>query len=247
MAIVDTLEKIVIDFFSGHAYYHLWYMYVLSVLMIITPLLRKIKQKLIDRQYLILISASFVLGCTIGLLYDSYFEYGLNTLKYVGYFMLGDYIRTIAKPNLKKYQIVMGVSLASVGILICGFVRLIEINGNFSIFRGMSVYSSVSPIVIFISVILFVSFSGATIFRKSGVIVVLSKKTYFMYLWHPFIIEILFIFLRNTAIFKCNYSAVLFILLIVTSVFSFALSWCTTSIFNIIKDNTIIATFSENK
>lgn len=197
ITIVDTLEKIVIDFFSGHAYYHLWYMYVLSVLMLFTPLLRKIKQKLIDRQYFILISALFVLGCTIGLLYDSYFEYGLNTMKYVGYFMLGDYIRTITKPNLKKYQFVIGVSLASVGILICGFVRLIEINGDFSIFRGMSVYSSVSPIVIFIAVILFVSFAGATIFRKSVVIAALSKKTYFMYLWHPFIIRSLIHFFEK--------------------------------------------------
>lgn len=247
MTIVATLEKIAIDFFSEHAYYHLWYMYVLSVLMIITPLLRKIKQKLIDRQYFILILASFVLGCTIGLLYDSYFEYGLNTVKYVGYFMLGDYIRTIAKPNLKKYQLIIGMFLASIGILICVFVRLIEINGNFSIFRGMNVYSSVSPIVIFISVILFVSFSGATIFRESGVIAVLSKKTYFMYLWHPFIIEILFIFLRNTAIFECNYSVVLFILLIATSILSFALSWCTTSIYYIFKDNSIIVAFNENK
>ncbi len=105
MTIVDTLEKIVIEFFSGHAYYHLWYMYVLSMLMLFTPLLRKIKQKLIDRQYFILISASFVLGCTIGLLYDSYFEYGLNTMKYVGYFMLGDYIGTITKPNLKNISL----------------------------------------------------------------------------------------------------------------------------------------------
>ena len=32
MTIVDTLEKIVIDFFSGHAYYHLWYMYVLPLM-----------------------------------------------------------------------------------------------------------------------------------------------------------------------------------------------------------------------
>lgn len=245
MAIVDALEKIVIDFFSGHAYYHLWCMYVLSGLMLFTPLLRKIKQKLNGRQYLIL--ASFMLGCTIGLFYNSDFAYGFNVLKYVGYFMLGDYIRTVAKTKLKSDRLAIGISLAAVSIVVCGFMRSMEINGNFSIFRGMNVYSSVSPIVIFISVILFVSFSGATIFRKSGVIAVLSKKTYFMYLWHPFIIEILFIFLRNTAIFECNYSVVLFILLIATSIFSFALSWCTTSIYYIFKDNSIIAAFNENK
>lgn len=237
MTIVDTIEKIAIDCFTGHAYYHLWYMYVLSVLMLFVPLFRKIKRKLNDRQYFRLILALFVLGCAIGLLYRSDFEYGLNTMKYAGYFMLGDYIRTIAKPKFKKYQVAAGVILSTIGIAICGFMRLTEIKGDFSIFRGMSVYSSVSLVVIFISISLFISFAGADMFRKNEVIDTLSKKTYFMYLWHPFVIEILSIFLRNTAIFKYNYSAVLFILLLVTSMFSFVLSWCTASIFNRIKNN----------
>lgn len=150
--------------------------------------------------------------------------------------MLGDYIRTITKPNLKKYKFIIGASLASVGILICGFVRLIEINGDFSIFRGMSVYSSVSPIVIFIAISFFLSFARSDIFEESKIIAVLSKQSYFMYLWHPFVIEILFVFLRNTGLYKWNYIATLFIVLIITSMVAFILSWCTSTTFKIINE-----------
>ena len=131
------------------------------------------------------------------------------------------------------------MSLASVGILICGFMRLMKINSNFSIFRGMSVYSSVSPIVIFIAISFFLSFARADIFEESKIIAALSKQSYFMYLWHPFVIEILFVFLRNTGLYKWNYIATLFIVLIITSMVAFILSWCTSTTFKIINERKV--------
>lgn len=99
MGHVLPVDKMIIEIFTGPVYYHLWYLYMVMGLYIITPVLRKLLQVIEGRELLYLFILWFIWNAAlplIGYLIYLYVGYSVHLgikipmiMGYTGYYILG--------------------------------------------------------------------------------------------------------------------------------------------------------------
>ena len=102
------------NFFQGKIYYHLWYIYMILSLYLITPFLRKVVAK-IDRKsinYLVFIWIIFmILVPFLNVIFKKNIKIYSPAGQYVGYFLIG-YLLTEKPLNMKKWKKYTGFLIA---------------------------------------------------------------------------------------------------------------------------------------
>ncbi len=215
-------ERFLREFIFGH--YHMWYLYMIVGLYIITPILRKIIQDKKSAEYFILLSAifAFVLPFAAKVFQLKDFEMFVRkfevsmVLGYSGYFVLGYYL------DFYEIKIATRKIIYVAGIL--GVLATAALTSTVSLKSGKAdsmFYSYLSPNVLAASIAVFVFFRyrvskikfGPKSLKAAGV---LSACSFRIYLVHDFFN----IFLYNAGISVMNYNPAVSVPIIAAAVFA---------------------------
>lgn len=173
-------------FFGGHVYYHLWFLYVIVILYLLSPFMRRLVVSMSRAEALVLFGVwiavavllphvESVSGLRFGFVYR---EMGA----YSGYFVLGYYL---SRMEFKK-------PLISIAIFVASSLAIFYLTGVLSLEKGELVgtfYDYSSPLVFLQGVsafLLFKSFENAKSFEY---IAKLAPLVFGVYLFHPLALE----------------------------------------------------------
>lgn len=175
----------VLNTLKGEPYYHLWYLFVLPGVYILTPIVIRVKKDIGEKLFvkaawifLVLSSVSYWTG-THRLNWDIGYQF-----YFLGYFMAGYVIRKWAcnKKNNRK-----GICLIMIGIIIELLVACLQYRQFTNANPQYDLVSPLSPFIVVASVFIFGGFSLLTIrkdLRKA------SRHTFLIYLIHPGILSV---------------------------------------------------------
>ena len=181
---------------------HLWFMYALIPLYILSPILKKMVDALSDNlmRYLILLWLTFssvipTLSAIAPAKIQSFFvlnpSYDLNFLNgYIGYFIIGYSLFKFEKPVSKKmlaFIILVDTTVISLGT----WLKTNQIGQYSELFKG---YSRVFILILSVAIFLLVkeaSMSRSHSPRSSKIISVLSTASFGIYLCHNLLVNLL--------------------------------------------------------
>ncbi|MEZ4526983.1 MAG: acyltransferase family protein [Desulfobacterales bacterium] len=188
---IPSLFDIIKEVGSGTPYYHMWFLYMIIPLYLVTPFFRKIIVTSTRAELTLLVVFIFLMAA-LNAAFSKIFPCGSELftnwfLSYIQYFFLGHLIRTSNRRFPKT--ILWGVFLLSVCLTAFGvYIVAVDINLNTGLyFRG---YLSITVIPMSISIMYLL---------KSWTIPVINEKftkklallTFGIYLIHPIVLEII--------------------------------------------------------
>lgn len=181
-----SVVRFVGSFFVGSIYYHLWFLYVIVIMYLLSPFIRRLVLTISDKEATALMGIwvftavllphfEAVSGHKIGFSYKELGSYG-------GYFMLGFYLSRVR----------FGRPVSALAVYILSSVAIYLLTSDFSLKKGEFVsifYEYSSPLVLIQSVAVFLFFSSI---RHSKIHIYapsLSALVFGVYLIHPMILE----------------------------------------------------------
>lgn len=135
---IFTIENVFIcvkNLIKGETYSHLWYLYMIIGIYILTPILKKLADNLSKKEFVYLLFLGFFITTLVPTL-DNFSKYNLSSLimpyevlnfnVYIFYYLLGYYLN---KYEIKKYKL---ITVSSIIILIglCISETIMSINAN---------------------------------------------------------------------------------------------------------------------
>ncbi|OBT08566.1 hypothetical protein A9264_04855 [Vibrio sp. UCD-FRSSP16_10] len=168
----------------GEPYYHLWYLFMIPFLYLITPVLRVIITAITQKEMLVVICLCFALAMLAALSDIVLLYFNLNAkvslftnefLSYIGYFCLGGYIA--------KYSV--SVNIKACLLLFC-IAILITITGSYFI-THLYFYSYLSINIVLASIALFFIIKHYA--NKNLKLENIAKVSFGIYLIHPLFIK----------------------------------------------------------
>ena len=178
---------------SGSIAYHLWFMPIIILIYIFIPFIKKIVLHLKNKELLNMIIIIFILGnCLIGLeaILERYNYYLLgnftlpNLIVYTNYLFIGYYL-SINELKVNKRLIILSIISIILIPLLTVLVSTNEINDIF--------LNSLSPLVVFPSVLVFLLFKNNKIevTKLDQVIIRNINNIFYVYLVHALVINII--------------------------------------------------------
>ncbi len=187
--IENMLERI----YQGH--YHMWYLWMLLGLYLITPICRQIvKDRKLTRYLLILCMVFNVIVPMLGTPWDALKRTYFPFTSYVGYYIAGYYI-SVEKPLewlAKGFKRTWLICTGGVGLLYIIVMTLYECRES-ETYTEQYFYAESIGVVLY-SVAIFMTFCMMQERQSSQTLRIVAGSTFFVYLFHPFCIEKLNIF-----------------------------------------------------
>ena len=229
---VSSLMLPVKNLLFGKPFYHMWYLYMLLGLYILTPLILILDESLKERKINIFGKSLWIFLACASLSYwtGTYtlsWDVGMQ-FQYLSLFMAGYVIRMWAEDRKSS---VRGMAFIVLGLLIelsLALCRYYAANGTirplaFEVFA----YEGLDPIVVVASLLIF---SGFSMLEVKGDLSCLSADTFVLFLFHAGVIELFQIFaVRKVRFLQAHAISVLiaaasvfFISLLLTRIFSWA-------------------------
>ena len=231
----QQITTAILNIAQGKTQTHFWFLYLITGLYLITPLLRAFTRYTTQKEYVYLLVILFIFTSVVATIKKVWLvNSGLNipiSSVYVMYFLLGFYIH--------HYNISLQIK-ASLAVILCFllYTALAPLNKNMinPLLDYMLITSDKdSPIIVLTTIAIFVLFRGkCKEFHRFDNI---APLCFIMYIVHPFIIYALYLFFDWTPI---KYSLPLF--LSVTVLAAFALSLGTSFCIQKIKHNFFLRT-----
>lgn len=212
------------NFFQGEIYYHLWYIYMILSLYLITPFLRK-SVKEIDRKsvnYLVYIWIFFIIFIPfLDVIFKKSIKIYSPVGQYIGYFLIG-YLVAEKPLNIKKWK---QVTIFFTTVFFNIFFSFIFTKLNGKLFDYFYNYHSLG--VFLASVLLYNFFVNVVEIKKMSerlkkILKSVASKTFDIYLIHP----IFLFFCERILKSRMNY----FLYIIITFIAVFLLSFFTSEI-----------------
>ncbi len=177
---------IVKAFFDGQIYYHLWFLYVIVILYLLSPFMRKLILSMNDKEAFVLLV--LWLGVAVFLPHVENvsgikFNFVYRELgAYSGYFVLGYYLSRMRFSKPFAAFLVFAVSSAAIFYLTAMMsVQKGELYGAF--------YDYSSPLVLIQGVSMFLVFKGFENVKSLEYVAKLAPLVFGVYLLHPIILE----------------------------------------------------------
>ena len=235
--LIECLEPIK-SFIIGAPYYHLWYLYMIVGLYLLTPIVIRFKNS-INKKYFSIISWIFLaLSCISGFTSNHLLKWDIGfSFLYLGYFMIG-YILKQKYENENKQNNVKGIIFIILGILF-QFIN-VPIQYNNAILgitkSEFTLVGNFNPIILISAVLLFIGFSNIKIKKDLSK---LSDLTFYIYIFHAVIIDvfskILILINKNINInLNLNLNIVIFLHITVVFMISYLCSVVWNKLWNII-------------
>ena len=172
--------------------YHMWYMYMFMIVMLLTPILYRFKES-IDKKTFIKVSwVFFIFACfSRWNTHDVRLEYDLGQgFEYLSFLMLGFCVREKSDYSLKKMGaylllgiiLLLGVAVIEYEYMICGISES-SLRYKFS--------QPYCPLVAIATFCIFKAFSLLYIKGKWILLQRISSLTFYIYLWHAAIWDFL--------------------------------------------------------
>lgn len=189
------------NFVAGH--FHMWFLYMIIGIYIITPFLRKIAENEQLVKYFLVLSFIFVflfkLLSVIPVISDIISV--INTkmsinfvLGYTGYFFAGYYLKN--KP-VKNPKIIYFLGVIAIGFTIFATKYVTKLQNK----AYIEFFSYYMPNVLIVSVAVFVLFLNLKIPEKfDKIVIILSNLSFGVYLIHPFVNTIIYKFITTSSI-----------------------------------------------
>ena len=164
---------------------HLWFLYVITVLYVIQPILKKAMKKCNKTAKITLLSLWVIIA--IISLFSKFLNYALSIFCYIGYFIIGRYLYLYLKKKKNKIHNVIFIS----SILFCLTISVL-LNYYFSIKYNMFVYiyQTFSSLFVGISSVLFYSLIIKNYHENNSALLNLSSLSFGIYLIHALFIDI---------------------------------------------------------
>lgn len=181
------------SFLLGKPYYHMWYMYMIIGIYLITPALINLKNEFGDNNTIKLGILFLILGFIVNIVIDDLF-WMINFIIYIGYFLLGYIIKKYAtKNNIKALKSFIIWFLSS--LIIFGLTEII-IRNNFLDNRFFYFYEFLSPFVIIGSLGLFTFFTNMKTINLD--LNKIAKHTFNIYIIHAGLVTLITIIIDIT-------------------------------------------------
>lgn len=169
---------------SGRPYYHLWYLYMLTPLYLVTPLVQRVAAALSERTLWILTAVGFILSAVYTGIRFAYeipqAAFPFWFLPYLPYFVAGHLLVSADRPPSRALQAVV---LATTALTAAGCFALAQAYG---IYTGLYAYDYLSLTVIPMSISVFVLAKGrASTDPRPSRLSRLAPLTLGIYLIHP--------------------------------------------------------------
>ena len=156
-----------IDWLKGEPYWHMWFVYMLIGLYIIMPLVSLIKNNISKKKYLLIIVLFFVLGAVLE--YTVRLPWPVQFIKYLGYLMVGDYIRNDT-PKVGRVKIIFLI----IPVIILAGVTI----ASYHFQDTKTYYQPLAPWIIIASVMIFIWFAMTNIKVSTAPFAVMSLFIY---------------------------------------------------------------------
>lgn len=187
-----TFKSLIKDLITGNIEFHFWFIYVILTLYLLTPILRKITSDREITRYFLVIWFIFVLS-------ERYLEFFHNIkialniqyfTGYVGYFLIGYYLKDITLTKKQKY-IALITFVLSVFVTAFGhYILNIGQSQRNTYFTG---YLTINVMLMSISIfLLFTNIKMSFAPKINKLIVKISALTFEIYLIHILVRDLLF-------------------------------------------------------
>lgn len=203
---------------TGNLWAHMWYLYLILGLYIVSPIIKKITEHCSLKEYQYILIILFIFNILLNDL-KIYFnlEVAFNipfTSPYLLYFMLGDYLSRYTLSNKLKY-INYFLSLISVVLIIIN---------NFILIFDYNLLQYTSFIIFSITISIFYLFKDKKIEHGKKMLQSISDCGLGIYLIHQFVINIIYKVLKFNIILKIPYIG-LIIYVIIVFVISYVITY----------------------
>lgn len=189
--ILENSEKSLIYFLkkilSGNSFYHLWYLYMMIGIYLLLPVLIKLKNKIGKHNFFIFGIILLILGMIffiVELILSKYilipdlikkilFSHYMSSIKFVGYFILGNSLKNIKRDYMWVWYLISVVIIFS----------LVEIT------KSTIFYQTNLPLVMFSVLSLYLFFNNLNIkyeffnFAKNGLDIYVIHAVLLIYIW----------------------------------------------------------------
>ncbi len=178
--------KAITIFFGGHVYYHLWFLYTIIVLYLLSPFMRRLVLSLSSVEATILFALWFVMAVAMPhaeAVMELKFGFAYRELgAYSGYFMLGYYLSRI---EFRRPVVFLSLFIVSSS-------AIFYLTGYFSLQKGelfAAFYDYATPLVFLQAISMFALFKSFETAKSLEYIAKLSPLVFGVYLLHPLILE----------------------------------------------------------
>ncbi len=202
------------DFFIGKPHATMWFMYMIIGLYCVTPFIIWIKNQLNYRSYCILGMVLMIHGIIVT--HYCQLIWTIWWIQYIGYFMLGNIIfESLKNVNLGKMKKYIFILL----IIIAYGIQIVYWYMKSYVAKDLVIPNTFSVPVIVGAIIQFTAFSilGKNI-GESHIVRVVAKNSLYIYLIHPFFIEIISQFCGRIIKHFLNANLILIVALTITTI-----------------------------
>ena len=181
--ILFVLKDAIINLLSGNSWGHMWYIYMLIGLYIITPILRAFISIASDSEYCFVMICLFILTIiipTINIILNlKITNFYITFIPYIFYYLFGNYVKKI---NIKTiYVLITGI----VSFLILFAMFSIKIKYPNNLFGYDNSFIALNAMSIFYL------YNKNHNTKNSKIVSYLSKRSFYIYLIHPLFLNIL--------------------------------------------------------
>lgn len=182
---------------DGTLYYHLWFLYAITGLYVLTPVLRATAGRVSDKTWNLLTLMAFILAAGNAIL-SRFFGFSIVSgpflfLPYVGYYMAGRLLATVNKSHIDEPFLWGGVILGVAGS-VSGMVFFTNLYGN--VYFGRYFHSNLSLPVICSSICVFLLLQKMDL--RSPFLSWVSSASFAIYILHPLVLAYLVEFFGET-------------------------------------------------
>ncbi|SFQ33491.1 Surface polysaccharide O-acyltransferase, integral membrane enzyme [Butyrivibrio proteoclasticus] len=186
----ESIWLILIQLFEGR-FFNLWYIYMLTGLYLITPILIRVKQSITVKQYKIL-AISMIVWAVVSQATSKYkMAYSIGVVfAFLGYYLIGDVIKT----DIDERKMAFNISSSVILCLICVLISYIYRYFGNNYYISDAYVAFFSPTITIYSILIFELCSNIKIsmsFEK------LSNFIFEIYLLHSIILKIIKILVNS--------------------------------------------------
>lgn len=209
-----TVKTIIGPFISGKPYYHLWYIYMIPFLYMVTPYLRILFKNITkgEFKFLLLLFFAYAIFNQFSGFYINprrYYIFINSFMLYLGYYAFGGYLKIYGIPKTNSFLLLFLFSLST----------LITVFGVFFL-KNEYFYWNLSPTVVIQSIsalLLIIKYFNFDIFGKTEI---LAYYSFGVYLVHAFFIDIFRFLINPESMSSFIYIPVVSILVLIASYLS---------------------------
>ena len=204
---------------KGKPYYHLWFLYMIIGLYLLTPIIIRFKNSISKKSFsiisYILVLVTWAGGWTST--HDLQWDIGYVIL-FLGYFMIGYELKQRFENNQK---LIKGILFILGGLLLEFILVIVEykavLNGTPAKMGTYSLVERFSPIIVISSILIFSGFSNIKIKKDLSK---LSGLTFYIYIFHAVVLKYMMDILTSIGIVNKETNSNIVIILGIISVFS---------------------------